>query len=167
MTVNGHPKNQQTFSRVCGYVEQVRILSHIYCQNPSHLLLLLHHCRKNKTNMLLLVCRMIFMRPAQQCTRRWSSQLRCASWVLTRTSSRTLWIRWVLLLTCKPSGYLSTQCIWLLRTDAVHAVHTWSFDHLVCDCAQSRKKKMCSCACLCAEQQEEVLHSLCLPAHSL
>ena len=23
MTVNGQPKNQQTFSRVCGYVEQV------------------------------------------------------------------------------------------------------------------------------------------------
>lgn len=23
MTVNGHPKNQQTFARVCGYVEQV------------------------------------------------------------------------------------------------------------------------------------------------
>ena len=25
MMVNGHPKNQQTFSRVCGYVEQVSL----------------------------------------------------------------------------------------------------------------------------------------------
>ena len=43
MTVNGHPKNQQTFSRVCGYVEQVstlllRVLFHPSCEALPFLL---------------------------------------------------------------------------------------------------------------------------------
>ena len=102
---------------------------------------------KNETHILLLVCRMTFMRPAQQCMRRWSSQLRCVSWTLTRTSSRTLWIRRASFLTCKPFDCPSGRCTRLLQTDAVHAVHAWNFN-LVCDCVQSSKNNLFSCVCL-------------------